>query len=408
MVDAVGTLSAGSPCAAAEERQVLVWLPHSYTGRGPAESCVRIIEHFVEAGLKPTLFVNRSRKGVSGTVAVVEAAGGPLRALPYRIVSAVATARLTRMFADAIDRAPAGSIAYFWPDVPLPLVERARRRGLVCVREMINSPLAHAKPILDVAYRAAGLEPSHGITDAQVASETRELLAQDLLFSANAEVDAALVSLGIEPARILRSTFGWVGDRFAPTADASQGRSSAQFRAVFVGLMNVRKGIPVLLEAWSMAGIEGELVLAGTLEPVLQPLVSAFCERPDVTHLGHVDDVAALYRSCDVFVFPTHEEGGPQVTYEAAACGIPVITTPMGAARLIVDGESGRLCNAGDAAALAGALTELAGDPELRKRLAQEAAARVGAFEYRTVGTQRAALLRDACADLGEQRRRGS
>lgn len=389
--------------AEAEARQVLVWLPHSYTGRGPAESCVRIVEHFAEHGLQPTLFVNRAKKSVPVSVSLVEAAGGALRSLPYRIVSGAATARLTRLFADAIDRAPKGSIAYFWPDVPLALVERAKRQGLICVREMINSPLAHAKPILDEAYRAAGLDPLHDITDARVTAETRELLMQDFVFSANAEVDAALAALGIDAKRILRSTFGWVGGRFTQTPAASETRTDDVFRVVFVGLMNVRKGIPVLIDAWSMAGIDGELLLAGTVEEALQPAVNRFCQRGDVTHLGHVDDVAALYRSCDVFVFPTHEEGGPQVTYEAAACGIPVITTPMGAARLVVDGESGLLCKAGDAAALAEALRQMAANPRLRARLGQNAASLAGAFEYQAVGAQRVELLLEASHRFDEQ-----
>ena len=57
--------------------------------------------------------------------------------------------------------------------------------------------------------------------------------------------------------------------------------------------------------------------------------------------IDFVADVRALYRTADVFVFPSLEEGGPQVTYEACGCGLPVITTPMGAAESARQNQEG-------------------------------------------------------------------
>lgn len=378
-------------------RRCLVWLPHSYNARGPAESCVRIIEQFPDAGIETTLFVNRARHALPSGVRLIEGAGPWLRNAPYRLVSGVAKWRLARLFRKAVDRAPAGTIAYFWPNTPMEVFDYARDAGLICVREMINSPVGNAKPILDLAYRDAGFEPSHGITDAMVLAENAQLDRADFVFSSNAEVDAALGVLGVKDDRLLRASFGWVKGRFSSTSAPAQrpsGKSDeAGFRAVFVGTMNVRKGVVTLLEAWAQAGIKGELVLAGSVEPCLEALVAKHAQRPDVSHLGHVSDVASLYRSCDAFVFPTHEEGGPQVTYEAAACGIPVVTTPMGAARLVRDGETGLLVGAGNANELAAALKRVAEEKGLGKRLADKALSEVERFEYANVGRHRATQL---------------
>lgn len=376
--------------------ECLVYLPHSYTGRGPAESCIRIIEQFPDHGIAVTVFVHRAKAPIAPSVRVVEAGGGVMRKLPFRVVAPVTGRRLEWLFRKAVDASAPGTLAYFWPDSPIDLVRHAKSRGLVCVREMINNPLARAKPILDAAYKAAGLPPTHGITEGRVAEENAELALHDLVFSSNAELDASLSALGIPAERVLPTTFGWTRGRFKGGAGAIQRADGPPFRAVFVGLMNVRKGIPVLLDAWKRAGLHGELVLAGTPEDVLKPMIAEACGRPDIRHLGHVSDVEALYRSSDVFVFPTHEEGGPQVTYEAAACGIPIITTPMGAARLIREGETGLLVGEGDSEALAQALQRIAGDRALGTRLAAEALAQVGAFEYAAVGRQRAMLLRQA------------
>ncbi|MEP1422964.1 MAG: glycosyltransferase [Erythrobacter sp.] len=380
--------------------QCLVWLPHSYTARGPAESCVRIIEQFPAAGIKTTLFVNRARHAIPDGVRLVEGAGSLLRNAPYRLVAGFAKWRLERLFRKAVDRVPAGSIAYFWPNTPSEIFEYAKARGLICVREMINSPVGNAKPILDRAYRDVGLEPVHGITDAMVEAENKQLDQAHFVFSSNAQVDVALKALGVDEDRLLPASFGWVKSRFSGqvegSATPSEKTERAKFRAIFVGTMNVRKGIVTLLEAWEKACIDGELVLAGSVEPCLEALVQQYTSKPDVTHLGHVSDVASLYRSCDAFVFPTHEEGGPQVTYEAAACGIPVVTTPMGAARLVRDGETGLLVEAGSVDELAAALQHLANEPQLCEKMAMQALAKVDRFEYTNVGKGRAAQLLDA------------
>lgn len=369
----------------------LVWLPHSYSGRGPAESCVRIIEHFPQANIETTVFTVRNRRSLPTGLEQVQALGPLLSRCPYRLVRDIGITRLKRLFAKAIDDAPVGTIVWFWPDADIELVQRAKARGLVAVREMINSPLAHAKPILDEAYRAAGLAPSHTVTDRLVEEESAELALYDYIFSSNAQVDAALVGAGIAADRILRTSFGWVAERFVdPEPDAPK---HTDFRACFVGLISVRKGIPTLLEAWRKADIKGELVLAGAIEPCLAGLVEEHNGERGVRHVGFAEDVAALYRSSDVFVFPTHEEGGPQVTYEAAACGVPIITTDMGAARLVEHGQTGLVVPAGGVDSLAAALRNMAEDRALRRELSERAREAVPAFEYSRVGAARAAML---------------
>lgn len=376
----------------------LVYLPHSYTGRGPAESCIRIIEHFSAKGIQPTVFVHRAKAPIPASAQTVEAGGGLLHKVPFRIVAPLTGWRLQQQFTRAVNEAEPGTIAYFWPDTPIELVRHAKAKGLICVREMINNPLARAKPILDAAYREAGLEPSHGITDARVLAENEELALYNLIYSSNAEVDAALRALGIAGDRILPASFGWTKGRFKQSGVGRTRSPGAPLRAVFVGLMNVRKGIPTLLKAWEMANVEGELIMAGAPEECLKPLIDRYCQRSDIRHLGHVSDVESLYRSSDVFVFPTHEEGGPQVTYEAAACGLPVITTPMGGARLIADDETGMIVPAGDAEALAAALHRMWRNPEIAVRLAGAARDQVDHFEYAHVGEHRADLLVQAAA----------
>ena len=78
--------------------------------------------------------------------------------------------------------------------------------------------------------------------------------------------------------------------------------------------------------------------------------------------------------------------------------GAPVITTPMGAGRLIKDGVNGIVVPAGDVDGLAAAMAKLASSPELRLAFGQAAKAAARNFTYESVGSYRSrafqALLR--------------
>jgi glycosyltransferase involved in cell wall biosynthesis len=161
-----------------------------------------------------------------------------------------------------------------------------------------------------------------------------------------------------------------------------------------VGRVGVRKGVPELLEAWESAGIDGELVLAGPVDDEIADMVERHCRSGSVRTLGFVKDPSSVYLSSHVFVFPTLEEGGPQVTYEAAGCGLPVITTPMGAARLIETGRNGIVVDPSDVNQLAAALRRLAYEPEVRAEYAAAAEADAQEFAYPLVGARRAEKLR--------------
>ena len=94
--------------------------------------------------------------------------------------------------------------------------------------------------------------------------------------------------------------------------------------------------------------------------------------------VGARDDVPELLASFDVFAFPSLFEGLCLAVIEAQAAGVPVVATPVGGIReTVVDGETGLLVPPRDPAALAVAIRRLLDDPDLARRLAEEARRRV-------------------------------
>lgn len=96
----------------------------------------------------------------------------------------------------------------------------------------------------------------------------------------------------------------------------------------------------------------------------------------------NAEEMREFYQSLHVYVCASRSEGTPNPCLEAAACGLPVITTPVGnMPELIRDGENG-LFVARDADDIAAKLRRLRDDPELRERMGRAARAAVEAWDW--------------------------
>jgi glycosyltransferase involved in cell wall biosynthesis len=95
-------------------------------------------------------------------------------------------------------------------------------------------------------------------------------------------------------------------------------------------------------------------------------------------------DLPEIYAAADLFVLPSRHEPWGVVVNEAMAAGLPVVLSDrVGAAPdLLVDGANGRLFPSGDAARLADAVGEIAGDAALRARMGAESLRIVAGWGY--------------------------
>ena len=160
----------------------------------------------------------------------------------------------------------------------------------------------------------------------------------------------------------------------------------------------------LLLDYWAQSGVKGRLVMAGQLEPAIKAKCADLLSRDDVIVRDYIPNVGALYRSADVFVFPSLEEGGPQVTYEACGCGLPVITTPMGAGRVVRHDREGFVIDPYDGLGWISAIRKLADDVNVRRNMANAAVKRARDFIWSEVAGRR----RRQVLDILSNRKRSS
>lgn len=371
----------------------IIYLPHSYAGKGPAESCVQIVKYFKELNIEVELFVGREKRNLPKGILVSRALPRFLNWIPWRLVSKFAIRRLDKAFAERL-RSSSTGIAYFWPPSDIGMVSIARENGWMTVREMTNRTLASAKISLDQAFKNFGESRPHHIDDEKVHCETQVLRQFDFVFSSNDHVDHSLRSLGLSEDRILQTTFGWNEGRFSVDKNRDQMR---EFTVGYLGTISIGKGVLDLLEAWTAWNGAGRLRLAGPIDwSMEQPIRDAIASDTRIEVVGYVADIQSFLEGCDAVVIPTLDEGGPQVTYEVAAAGIPIIATPMATARMLVNGESAMIVPTHDPQSILECLEILANDTKLAKKLGKSAQSDARNFTYSKVAGRRAELLKDA------------
>lgn len=285
-----------------------------------------------------------------------------------------------------------GDVAYLWLSNPPAVTQALQRRGLWVVREMINCTLERSREELRHAHRILGLPERTTISDADIAQERADLLSADAVFCPNEHVYESVMAYGVASDRCLRTSYGWTEARIHTHSEPMAKGVGTTF--LFVGSGDVRKGFPWVLEAWAQAGAHGRLLLAGLIEPGIRERYAAILSRPDVVELGYVEDIGAVYRSADVFCFPSWEEGGPMVTIEAMGAGLACIVTPMGSAGLLSESSGAALIVLpGDTAALGNAMRQMAADDVARRRMAQRARDIAADYTWQRVGKRRAEAI---------------
>lgn len=130
-----------------------------------------------------------------------------------------------------------------------------------------------------------------------------------------------------------------------------------------------RKGIDVLFDAVERlaADCPREVHLLLTGPGWEERLAARRLEGVTVRALSFLprSEMPSFFQALDVYLSTARVEGGPVPPFEALSCGTPIVSTPLGTVRdLVEDGREGRLVAVGDVDATVAALRELALDPE--------------------------------------------
>jgi glycosyltransferase involved in cell wall biosynthesis len=172
----------------------------------------------------------------------------------------------------------------------------------------------------------------------------QEMMLADLTLVPSRYVEATIRE--IYPHKdIVRAPYGVDAEFWTPGLN---NKPSGPLRFIYAGHVSLRKGTPLLIEAWSKAELRdaelalvGPWMLADSKRRSLPPGIKWF---PPCSSLVLRD----RYRESDVFVFPSFAEGFGLVLLEAMACGLPAIASEPTIGPEIITADSGFITPTGD------------------------------------------------------------
>jgi alpha-maltose-1-phosphate synthase len=285
------------------------------------------------------------------------------------------------------DRLVAAKLRRDPPSIVMPVDSAAlrtiRAARAVGTRSVLNQTIGHVAVGQRILAEEAELQPDWAdsmparMPPDLIERARGEALEADRVLAPSDYVKGTLMEIGVPAERIWVLPYGVRTDRFTPAQP--RGDRSWPFRILYVGQISQRKGLAYLLEAVRRLGRKDiELLLVGSI------VGSGAGLRRFQGRFRHLDnrphaELPELYRSADLFAYPSLHEGSAQAIMEAMACGLPAVVT-ANAGSVLREGVEGHLVPIRDVERLAERIEELYRD---RDRLAvMGAAARRRAEEH--------------------------
>jgi glycosyltransferase involved in cell wall biosynthesis len=186
-------------------------------------------------------------------------------------------------------------------------------------------------------------------------------------------IKGVIVPLGVHP-----RDYDW--DMTAKTSKTSQYGEAGRRSILFLGRLNFKKGLDLLVKAFGLVARthdEVRLILVGPDEDAYSTRIRRWLEEegilPKTRFAGMLTgkEKVALLHSADIFVLPSYSENFGLAVVEAMASGLPVvISNRVNIWREVAGAHAGIVVNC-DAVALADGLVALLDDSELRRTMGE-------------------------------------
>ena len=248
-------------------------------------------------------------------------------------------------------RPAAVTAVHSFEDCSLWQFEEAKRLGKACIYDLpIGYYPAWERTQAKLARVYADWLPASGLPSSRWVrpdQKRREMELADIVLVASSFVRQTIETF--IPKRIVLAPYGVDAEFWRPAEPRDR---SEPLRFIYAGQCSIRKGTPLLLEAWRKAALpDAQLELVGVwqLAEARRVLLPA-----GVRHMPPCsrEDLRDRYRAADVFVFPSYFEGFGLVLLEAMACGLPAIASTATAGPDVLDDGCGRLVETGNVDAL--------------------------------------------------------
>jgi glycosyltransferase involved in cell wall biosynthesis len=279
-------------------------------------------------------------------------------------------------------------------------IRRARQNGMAIVTDHSIAHPAFMHAVLREEFARFGLPAGYDSRADLWKLVLRDCADADLLLVNSDFVKKTFVEQGYPGDKVRVAYLGVRAEFFNLKRDY---RIDGPVRILFTGNFDIRKGVRLLLEAIRQCrrfGLDARLQLMGNLgngASCLEPGDDSFFTH---TPFAPREQVAAAFAGADLFVFPTFAEGSSRSGMEAAAAGLPIITTENCGLPL-EHGKSAIYVPVNDSATLAEAISHVSSNESLRASMGRTAMRTVTEnYTWMHYGRQLADYLKETIAGM--------
>lgn len=274
---------------------------------------------------------------------------------------------------------------YAFNGAALELFDSAREKGLRTILDQTAAPWRwNTRMLAEESEKWPGWEECPAemdVSSALIDREEEEWGLADLIICGSSFCRDKLLEAGVQKrqCRVLE----YPRESRKGGVDSDKDKNRRMVRVLFVGTLQLRKGIQYLYGAMNRLrdeNIEARIVGPSLLTESANKKLDKVCFRTGTVPRSKMIE---HYNWADIFVLPTLSEGSANVCYEAMAAGLPLITTAA-AGSMVEHQHNGMLVEEKSVDTLVDAIRFLALDSETRRRYgeaAQETAKRVQDIE---------------------------
>ncbi|MFH1521525.1 MAG: glycosyltransferase family 4 protein [archaeon] len=218
---------------------------------------------------------------------------------------------------------PDCKIYHSWMGLAPEAVLKAKKGGAILVLEAANSHPLNTLKILNEEFKRYDREDL--IVNPKTIQKEIDLINKfDYVMCPSDFVYDSFLGQGFSKKQLVKMPYGVDLKKFSTIKN----REDNKFRIVFVGSLQLRKGVQYLLQAWGELKLKNaELLIVGRVWPDADEIVKRYKNNKTIKFIGFTKNLKYYYEMSDVFVFPSLEEGSSLATYEAMASGLPSIVT---------------------------------------------------------------------------------
>jgi glycosyltransferase involved in cell wall biosynthesis len=239
------------------------------------------------------------------------------------------------------------------------------------------------------------------------------ILSSDRMIAISQEMKEELLACGIPANKIIRIPNAVRSEKFSPASierkTSLRKNLSAvidQFVVLYLGRLEGRKGLDILLKAWQMKSPGALWIVGEGPEREKLKALAADLNLSNVHFYAQTKSPLEFYQAADLFVLPSLREGLPGALLEAMSCGLPCIATQIGGViDVMEDHKQGLLVPAASVPDLADAIEHATYHPDDRIQWARQARETiVRSFDMSRISSVYFSLFRSLLSDTGKSR----